>query len=79
MEIHGPDIADVIVTFSIHAYLHTSIHTHIQLYALAQKYDLLIVEDDPYRLLFLPEDPEETTESAMYVCMYVEMNVHAYI
>lgn len=35
------------------------------LYALAQKHDLLIVEDDPYRLLFLPADPEEVAESAM--------------
>jgi hypothetical protein len=31
-----------------------------QLYAVAQQYDLLIVEDDPYRLLYLPADPEET-------------------
>ncbi len=35
------------------------------LYALAQKHDLLIVEDDPYRLLFLPEDPQEVNEEAM--------------
>lgn len=33
---------------------------HQQLYAVAQAYDLLIVEDDPYRLLYLPADPEET-------------------
>lgn len=26
---------------------------------MAQKYDLIIVEDDPYRLLYLPADPEE--------------------
>ena len=31
-----------------------------QLYAVAQQYDLLIVEDDPYRLLYLPEDVDET-------------------
>ena len=41
---------------------HTHTHTHI---LQAQRYDLLIVEDDPYRLLFLPEDPEEVREEAM--------------
>lgn len=35
------------------------------LYALAQEHDLIIVEDDPYRLLFLPADPDETGEAAM--------------
>lgn len=37
----------------------------VQVYELACRFDLIIVEDDPYRLLFLPEDLDATDEADM--------------
>jgi DNA-binding transcriptional MocR family regulator len=37
----------------------------MQIYDVASRFDLIIVEDDPYRVLSLPENPDAITDAEM--------------